>query len=189
MCRNTRLIVILVVLIAILLTGLLGVVLDNGRILGNLIFGDTPTKIKDGFSEELKEKLSQRYGLYIPDQAQFIDGCYTNGFRDAYIVITFEIAISELAYEAERLIGDQERQDESVGQAIRSMLLAGKNWGHDLSVGAYELRIVEDLNLLNSDVVYTKKLACPAAPFTSLFYNISNAGTVQFCFVGWRPLR
>jgi hypothetical protein len=164
------------VFIAILLTGLLGVVLYNGRILGNLIFGDTPTKIKDGFSAELKEKLSQRYGLYIPDQAQFIDGCYTNGFRESYIVITFEIAISELT-------------DESTGQAIRSMLLAGENWGHASNVDAYELRIVEDLNLLNSDVVYTKKLECPTVDFTSLFYNISNAGAVQFCFVGWRPLR
>ena len=189
MCRNTRRIVLIAVFITVLLAGLLGVVRSNEKILGNLIFGDRPTKIKDGFSVELKEKLGQRYGLYIPDMAKFTDGCYTNGFRDAYIVITFEIDISEIICEAEDLIEYDERKDGSVVQVIRSMLLVEEKWGRDSSAAAHESTIAEVDDLLNTDVGYDRMFACLDVDRTYLFYNFSNAGTVQFCFVGWRPLR
>ena len=54
---------------------------------GQFLFGDTPTQIENGFTPELTQMLSEKYGLTIPENAEFIRGYYTTVPTNIVILI------------------------------------------------------------------------------------------------------
>lgn len=63
------------------------------EILGGLLLG-TPTEIKKGFSDELREELESHYHIRVPDDAVFIKGYNTNAFRDPSVFVVFTCSVT-----------------------------------------------------------------------------------------------
>lgn len=61
--------------------------------MGYSFFCSGPEEIKEGFSTELVDGLKSRYGITIPDGADFIKG-YNVIFRDSSVVVLFEYPLS-----------------------------------------------------------------------------------------------
>lgn len=46
-------------------------------------------------SEKLIEYMADRYGIYIPEHADFAGGYFTNTFRDPAVIVAFDIELSQ----------------------------------------------------------------------------------------------
>ncbi len=167
MCKKTAYIAIIAILVFALLIVLVRVSPSVQTTLSNFLFSDGPPReIKSGFSTDLKELLAEQYGLYIPEQAMFLKGCHAAGFRDSYILIAFELDISE--------------------EVIHDILLEDEKWSRvSRTVFDATLRFANDS--LNSDVAYLKEFRCTAVDNTYLLYKVADSGVVELCFIGWRP--
>ena len=66
---------------------LLGVLLVSVALFGiGKEKNDAPIEIKNGFSPELLNAMKERYQITIPDDAVFIKGIVTDGFREGFVV-------------------------------------------------------------------------------------------------------
>ena len=57
------------------------------------LFGDAPTEIEGGFSDELLLCLKEQYGIAIPEDAVFVKGYNTNAFRDPSLIVLFRFSL------------------------------------------------------------------------------------------------
>jgi hypothetical protein len=85
-----------IALLAIVLAvGLLLACVD-ACIIGLLELSERKTEIKQGFSPELLICLQTRFGITIPEEAQFLEGYNMPGFQDPSVDILFELPISNM---------------------------------------------------------------------------------------------
>lgn len=123
---------------------------------GHFLFGDTPTQIENGFIPELTEMLSEKYGLTIPENAEFIRGDYTNAFRDPAAVIEFRLPAATEDMLFDRLLSD-EKWEPSPSQADPAL----------------------QNTLIDSDIVYQKVVDSFDGEYISLFYTVTGDGSIS----------
>ena len=131
---------------------------------GQFLFGDTPTQIENGFTPELTQMLSEKYGLTVPENAEFIRGYYTNAFRDPAVVIEFKLPAATEDTLFDRLLSD-EKWEPNPSQADPAL----------------------QNTLIDSDTVYQKVVDSSDREYTLLFYTVTSDGSISCCFYGHHP--
>ena len=140
---------------------------------GEWFFG-TPTEIKSGFSPELLNAMKERYQITIPDDAVFIKGIVTDGFREGFVVFLFELPMeTELSpddccgvsdYVSQKLNLDESQYGRGYDDGEE---LWWADWDEDF-VCKYDYSIESHID------------------FTSLSFSVQE-DRIIFRFVGWRP--
>ena len=139
---------------------------------GEWFFG-TPTEIKSGFSPELLNAMKERYQITIPDDAVFIKGIVTDGFREGFVVFLFELPM-----ETKLDLGDDRGASDYVFQRL------------NLDESQYELcgrgrNFTDDWD---EDFVrkYDHEISAKHDVYTFLSFSVQE-DRIIFRFVGWRP--
>lgn len=171
----------------------------NREVLAQWLFGDKPTEIERGFSAELREMLEREYCVQIPENADFDKGYFTNGFRETYVVIQFDLDLSEEAQEIEAIISEMkeglrptvtksQKRQMLFDQAIADHLFKGDGWNSN-SGGINELSsihsFVEEDDLYSRCFNYYGKYEDWST--ASLYFNVLPDGIIQCCFIGDQP--
>lgn len=161
-------------LLPVILISILLIIVLLWQFLGVWVVEDigVDVTLKGGFSAERKEALCEQYGLMIPDHAVWIAGVYPVRFRESYVFIQFEFSLDEIP-----------PTDENVAD----ILLEDGKWGRCSDINTSYDWMKHATEVLKTDLVYNKHSVCREADFTHLFYRVDVDGTVQCCFVGWRP--
>ena len=131
-----------------------------------------PTEIQQGFSQELLNALESRYGITIPEEAQFIKGYNCLDMRDSYVSILFECPVSE-TYEDDDHMAAYMKQLLTLGTRYSgaskdTSQFIGSEWYEEL--GGQMEWMLEDESL----------------DYTYISYNI-EANKLVIRFIGWRP--
>lgn len=150
--------------------------------IGLFFFGDKPTRIENGFTAELTDMLAQKYELHIPAQAVFLDGVFTNSFRDPAVVISFEIDFSNTVPQLQNK--PQDEKEELLVKEFHRVLFSGDSW--DSVPGPMEPGWGPEINDLLG-TTYARQLDYRGESFTFLFYTVTEDGLVRFCFYGHHP--
>lgn len=136
----------------------------------NSSFGQT--EIKQGFSQQLLNELETRYGITIPEEAQFIKGYNCLNMRDNYVSILFECPVSE-TYEDDDHMAAYMKQLLTLGTRYSGASkdtpqFIGSEWYEEL--GGQMEWMLEDESI----------------DYTYISYNI-EANKLVIRFTGWRP--
>lgn len=157
---------IILFLIVLLIVGILLIQYNDTvrEAFGRFLFGDTPTQIENGFTPELTQMLSEKYGLAIPENTEFIRGYYTNAFRDPAVIIEFKLPAATEDILFDRLLSD-EKWEPSPATADPTL----------------------QNSLIDSDTVYQKVVDSSDRAYMLLFYTITSDGSISCCFYGHHP--
>lgn len=131
-----------------------------------------PSEIAEGFSLELLEVLQNRYGITIPEDAQFIKGYNLPGWRDSYMAVLFELPITG-TYKSGYHMSDYIRQRLNLGTRYPG---PGKDAKQFFGSAWYDE--------LGGQMEWMLKDSSTGCSYIS--YNIESDKLV-IRFIGWRP--
>ena len=131
---------------------------------------DPRTDIESGFSDALITRLDDVYGITVPDDAEFVGGYFTNGFRDDFLILAFDVEIpSDTA--ASSVISDM-LGNRNGNVSLHFEDVGQENWKGDLS-SEFGRKYINSIELDTA--------------FSSLYYSSPHDGVISLCLVGWRP--
>ena len=123
-------IVISIACVAVLL--FLGILKVSAPRIEAWLFGDVPTEIEGGFSDELLLCLQEQYGVTVPKGASFVKGYHTNAFRDPSLIVLFRFPLETAV-----------KEDLPLAQYVHDLLSLAEETYSSASASDYEFSTEE----------------------------------------------